>query len=376
MLIENGAFVAEQYCYGFRNGSFIIYFLFNLIQFVAIYFGLKTIRRVDSENVSQGSRTSQLLFLFFTFSMAIITIIVLKTSNPGTRFRFYSHTGYERFLQFLDVFYYASFIWIAFRSPDKVYLNTVLYIFVSAVMRFSYTFITPVVTMVMSLFYFHKKVKSLYLLLFILAVFISVVYKLYGEFGANLSRLFIRIVEQGHVFWGVVNLMQEDRLNYGFYPFLSSFFSFKMFSVNPEYGIGELMAVLGEHLAYGFYEAGIRYACNLHAMLIYKTGVLVAPFLVMLLSFIYARLTYKLIKYAMSLNILIFVLYFKLYTMYNDFFTMGEYGYFNFKSLLLALFFIVTKNFSMKMSHPRRQFIDARYYSVLRMSCLSPKQPK
>jgi hypothetical protein len=335
-LIENGAYILEQQQPGYFNGAFYIYYVTALIGMLAFFFSLKHIKPINIK----GTYKDDWLFLGISLICILSTIYIRFKYNPAGRFDFYVHSENRRFFETLETINAANFVWIMFRRPSRSLIWVVIFCFIAYLKFVTFsTYFGAVILMATIRLYHGYSISKKNLCFFITIIGLLLFYKSYILLNSERVEgftLLARFVIAAHVWWGTVDLLEQGKAAFDFYGFFNDFFSFDMFKVNANYGLGELMYAITGNFALDFIEGGVIYSGGYPTILFYKFG-WSAFFIHSIICFFYARMLNFKMLLANNYGLFIFFVAYKLLGQIDDFFFSGEYGYFKFKFILILV---------------------------------------
>jgi len=155
--------------------------------------------------------------------------------------------------------------------------------------------------------------------------------------------IYQRIILEGHVFWGTINLFTQNGPNLDFSGFINNFndLSSGFQQGNIEYGFGKLMFDITPHFAEMSLEAGVRFAAGYPAILIYHFGYMVGLLLHLLCTLLFFLLIQFLIYCFKYKDLFYSYMIYMIYMIGIDFMIQGEYAHFRAK-FLIKLFIVLS----------------------------------
>lgn len=349
VLIENGLPIAEQQIFGYNNGSFVLFYIYSIISLCFFYYlSSKDHRLVHFPNVLIKQKN---LFLigFIIFGLVLLYSWI---QNPNyTRFDIFN--GPFKML-FVRIEYLFSFIFLyslfRIKSVEKKLLIYLAYCFLMYFRGSQFgAFLIGTIWFFIAFYLENKRLKMKWTVLFFILVAIPVVIKISST---NLIYMGQRIVLQGHVFWGTVNVLVQNGPNPDFSGFIShynDFFSgFQAGSI--EYGFGKLMHEVSPHFAIMKLKAGVRFSAGYPAILFYHFGYIIGIIFHIGFTFLFYHLLRYLVYCFKYKDAVYSYFIYMIYLAYSDFMIQGEYANFRLKFLIkvaLVLFVVfLYKNFS------------------------------
>ena len=170
----------------------------------------------------------------------------------------------------------------------------------------------------------------------------------------DITFFYQRVILQGHVFWGTINLLIQNGPNpdySGFAKNYNDFFSgFQM--GNIEYGFGKLMADVSPQFAEMYLKAGVRFTAGYPAILIYHFGPVAGILFHLLFTYIYFYAIQYIVYCFKYRDVIFSYIIYLMFMIYSDFMIMGEYAHFRVKFLIKVIIVLLTifiyKNYSKK----------------------------
>ena len=198
-----------------------------------------------------------------------------------------------------------------------------------------------------------RRIKLFYFFLGIFIVLsVASLVKIYSTIVLHHPWTFVidRLAEQAHVFWYGVNLWLVGKtVNLGLLEWLSNYFHFH-YVLNDQYSVGKIMANIDDSMAHYFFVNGIAFETDLPGVMLIGPGLFPALVLNFIGSFLFAKLFFFLIEIAREFSFILFLLYFRIFDLFTEFFLHGDFGFFNIKItgyvfLFLILYFFASKYF-------------------------------
>jgi len=349
ILIEMGLYITEQRVFGFQNGAFFIYSLFSYMGLITFFTFSKI---TETGNFNFLSKPKKLFLPIYILFALIIFLAFLK--NPDfNRFNIFDGPFKMTLVRIENIFFFL-FLYSLFR---KKHINEkiVIYVFYCIIMfargsQFG-AFLIAGLWFFMSLKIDEIKIRPKYYILLIVFSALPFAIKIYSN---DISYSLMRMVLQGHVFWGTVNIFNESGANPDFSGFISNFndlfSSFQMGNIN--YGFGKLMKEVSPQFGEMYMEGGVRFSAGYPAILIYHFGYLSGLFLHLFFTITYFYLINFMIKCFKYKDVFFSYFYYLIFIVYSDLLIMGEYAHFRLKFLIklgiLFLIHLLYKNYSNK----------------------------
>ncbi len=338
VLIEEGFFISEQQVFGYENGSFYIYIVYSILSL--LLFRLFVIGSSGLNKYHINRKIDYFIPIAIVFSLVLIYSFIV---NPNyTRFDIFNGPYNMMFVRIEGLFYFA-YIYSILRTTDVKKRFFILLIF-SILMFFRGSQFGAF--MIAGIWYFISFVlddkpfdRRIMLYLFFIAM-IPIAIKISLH---DLSFIYKRIILEGHVFWGTINLFFDNGVNNDFTEFFNNYndISSQFQQGNLEFGLGKLMDEISPGIAEMYLEAGVRFAAGYPAILIYHFGILIGSFLHIVVLYIYFLIIRYLVYSCRFYGIILSYLFFIIFTVYNDFIVQGEYMNFRLKFLIKILIFML-----------------------------------
>ena len=333
ILIEYGMPIAEQQIFGFNNGSFLLYFTYSLLSlFFFHYLSLKDFRLVHFPYVM--IKRKRLFLIGFTLFGSVLVYSWIQNPNY-TRFDIFNGPFKMVFVR-IEYLFSFIFLYSLFRIKN---INKKFFIFLLYCLLMYYrgsqfgAFLIATIWFFISFYLENKKLKIKWSVVFLFLVMIPVIIKISAT---NLLFVGQRIILQGHVFWGTVNVLSQ----HGSTPDFSGFFAnyndlFSGFQAgNIEYGFGKLMHEISPHFAVMKLKAGVRFSAGYPAILFYHFGYIVGSAFLLVFTFLYYHLLRYLILCFKYKDAIYSYFIYMIYLVYSDFMIQGEYANFRLKFLI------------------------------------------
>lgn len=344
LLIEMGMYVFEQQKFGYENGAFFIYYGYSLVSLL-VFHRLST--RDAAFPVLRPVTSGSAVFAPVAVAFALVLAYSIARNPSYTRFDIFAGPYQLLFVRVEYLFQFA-FLFALFRSPT-LRARLLIYIIYCVLMfirgsQFG-AFMVASLWLFMVSYLFDQKIKLNARWLTVLAVLVAV------PFAIKISQTGLmyvagRVVLEGHVFWGTINVLQETGPNPDFSAFFGNFndISSGFQQANLDYGFGRLMYEVNPHMAELAVAAGVRFGAGYPAILIYHFGHGSAMVLDVVFTALYFVIMRFMIRCFTQKDVFYgFVVYLMLYNFYADFFVQGEYANFRAKFIikLVLLFFVV-----------------------------------
>ncbi|MBO8132150.1 MAG: hypothetical protein H0Z29_11715 [Candidatus Marinimicrobia bacterium] len=352
ILIENGAYIIEQYKFGYENGAFYYLYSFLIIALLLINHYSKII------TLEINFKNSKKTFYIYSIIYTSLLLYAISRSTSYTRFNiFFSLGPFGVKLMFIltEVYLYLYIYCVFTEKRFTVQLQYfVIYCLIQILRGSQFGGYFQAIIYLVAAMYFHSAIlnreifqdikiafnKYRYITTFAL-LFVGVIgvmiYKIYAIGG--LENFFKRFVLQGHVFWGTINMARSNWLpQFNFSVFINHFFSLGSYSTNIDNGFGRLMYSISPNLSMEMIKHGARFSAGYPAILIFNFGLIFAYFIHIFSTIIYVYVHKFMINCINNYNIIIFIIAMKLINIYKDeFYFMGEYTGFTIKYLLYLL---------------------------------------
>ena len=338
ILIEYGMFIHEQQIFGFENGAFYIFYLFCLVSLILFhYLSVKKIYLV-THYLSREKRIFIPISILFGFVLLYCII-----ENPNyTRFDIFDGPFKMLFVRIEYIFTFA-FLYTLFRTRK---LNAKLFIYVLfcllMFMRGSQfgAFMIATIWLFIAYYLGNGKLNIKWFSIFILLALIPFAIKISLN---DILFIYQRIILEGHVFWGTINLLTQNGPNLDFSGFINNFndLSSGFQQGNIEYGFGKLMFDITPHFAEMSLDAGVRFASGYPAILIYHFGYVVGLLFHLLFTLLFFLVIQFLIYCFKYKDFFYSYVIYMIYMIVNDFMIQGEYAHFRGK-FLIKIFIVLS----------------------------------
>ncbi|MBK9521675.1 MAG: hypothetical protein IPO13_08715 [Rhodocyclaceae bacterium] len=343
IMIEEGAFIAEQSAVGFRNGSTL---LFSLFAYSSLFVFYKLSNRVV---IYPKKKAVVWLFSLSTLPFIGAIFYAISFNADFTRFNIFSiHPVFERFLNYYNFAYYALYLYCVLKEAEQ--RRRIYYFLVALVVTYltgsefggfvSTFFVFATGELVSSKTPVSIKYKFYNIGIFCVVAFAALAYKAF-RMPDDSFEVLNRVILQSHLFWGSVNMETPIGLINFTQNFINHITSFPENRPTTQYGLGALMYEMSGPLADTFLEDGVRFSGGYPAILIYYFGILAALAINLIITGLIATYFHYLLVIANKHNVIIFILYLKLASMLLvDFYSAGELWNLNGKSIVLAVAFV------------------------------------
>lgn len=332
ILIEYGMFIYEQAVDGYENGSFYIYLLYSFASLLLFYY--LSLKKPFSNQYFHRKKINIFLPTSIVFSFVLLYCYYI---NPSFN-RFDVFDGPFKLI-FVRVEYIFSFAFLySLISVRNISKKLIIYFIYALIMFFRGSefgaFFIATIWFLMT-FHIEEKVFSfkwifICLVLLVLPFFIKLTFM-------DLISVVSRIVLEGHVFWGTINLVMQNGPNLEFSSFINNYNDlFSGFQqANIEYGFGKLMFEISPHFAEISINSNVRFAAGFPAIVIYHFGLGFGFLLYLLITLIYFFIIRFLFICFNNKNLLLsFVFFYMIFNTFSDFIIQGEYANFRVKFLI------------------------------------------
>jgi len=338
ILIEEGFYIIEQQKFGYNNNSFYLFYFIAIVS-VCFFYSICKKNEIEINNLREDN-----LYLFhFTSSLFALVLAYCILRNPNyTRFDIFNGPFQMSFVRVESLFYFI-FIYSLIKINEykiKLYVFVVYCLLMltrgSAFGAFYIASIWLFISFILSGYNLNLKILfSLFFLL--LSSFAIKIAK------TDLLYVYDRIVLQGHVFWGTVNLIKDQGINPDFSPFFREFndISSKFYMGNLHFGFGKLMDEISPAFAPKYLEGGVRFAAGYPAILFYHFGYKLGFILHLGILYIYYYFFTTFIEFIQTKKIYFTYFIYLLFITYSDFMVQGEYANFRFKFLIKVFLFLL-----------------------------------
>lgn len=346
VLIEYGLFIYEQQTYGFQNNSFYIFYIFSLSSLILFYFLSKKKSLLINLNSKKKIFFLPITVIFFL----VLCYLIIKNPNY-TRFDIFDGPFKMLFVRIEYIFTFG-FIYSLFRtkSLNKKFIYFIIFCFLMFLRGSQFgAFMIALIWFFMSYYLQTGKIHLRWLPIFAVLFIIPFYIKLSLT---DLVYLGQRVIMEGHVFWGTINLFNEQGIALDFSGFFNNYndFSSGFQQGNIYYGFGKLMYAVSPHFAEMSLKAGVRFAAGYPAILIYHFGLYFGFLLHLFFTFILFLFMQYLIHSFKYRDVFYSYIIYMFFMIYSDFMIQGEYAHFRLKFLikLSILFFVLFlyKNYS------------------------------
>lgn len=361
IMIESGAWIMEQSRFGYENGSFWLYLLFCLVSLIGFLMGsvfvdLRSLKSEPSAERENEFYILSLLMLMFVIFYGYGAYHTQGVAGYGRR-TFLLYTYPARILTFMSVAMNALG-WYGIFRLDQFWKKAVFALLYAVAIKFAGDefggFLTITILVFISLAIFKnigiKKVLIGGFLAGCAASSVKIIITAHAihngggffeKMNSSIRFARDRLAEQAHVFWYSVNLWSGGKsVDVGVLQWLSDFFRTYYFE-NIHYGVGRLMWAINPALTREFFENGTVFATGLPDIAIISAGLVVALGLVFLGSVIYAQLFFFVIKVARLYSFILFLLLFRLFGIFNEFYYSGDFGFINVKIVAYIAIFVI-----------------------------------
>lgn len=357
IMIESGSWIMEQNRFGFPNGAFWLYFIFCLVTLGGYLLGAINMK---IQSITTSIRmTDRKEFIIMSMGMAIFMILFGYATYraigvPGLHnhdFLIYTYPVWT--ITFMTTTMHALAWYGLFRLdkiPEKIFLGILYALNVKlAGSQFGGFIIVGLVIFISVALV--RKIKLSYLFLGIFIVFsIASIVKIYSTIMLHHPWTFVidRLAEQAHVFWYSVNLWLDGKpVTLGLFEWLSNYFHIH-YVLNDQYSVGKIMANIDDSMAHYFFINGIAFETDLPGVMLIGPGLFPALVLTFFGSFLFAKLFFFLIKIAREFSFILFLLYFRIFDLFNEFYLHGDFGFFNIKITSYVFLFLILYIFAGK----------------------------
>ena len=359
IMIESGSWIMEENRSGFPNGAFWLYFIFCLVTMGGYLLGAFNVK---IPSITTSIRvTNRKEFIIMSMGMVFFMILFGYASFraigvPGLHNHdFLTYTYPVWTITFMATTMNALAWYGIFRLdriPEKFFFGFLYALNVKlAGTQFGGFIIVGLVLFISATFVKKIKLSYLFLGVFIVFTFASLV-KIYSTIVLHHPWTFVidRLAEQAHVFWYSVNLwLVGKNVNLGLFEWLRNYFHIH-YVLNDQYSVGKVMTNIDDSMAHYFFTNGIAFETDLPGVMLIGPGLLPALVLTFIGAFLFAKLFFFLIKIAREFSFILFLLYFRIFDLFNEFYLHGDFGFFNIKItgyifLFLILYFFAGKYF-------------------------------
>jgi hypothetical protein len=353
LLIESGAYVSEQYSFGYNNQSFLY---FSIFSFTAVLIFIYLFR---NKFIAIKYLRNQNYFYSISIIYAIILFYAISTNPEYTRFNIFENipNSVARILWLYSDIYSYVYIYSIIKEKSihkKLSLlaaySTLQYMrgsqfggYFFAVIYFliSLTLQSQISQVLIASKNYLKKYQLIFgVCLSGIAIYYAFSYK--SDQIGGVLELFNRATLQGHLFWGTVNILNSSGRSI---PQLSTIvgnvLSFNSPITSIEYGLGYLMYQVSPIHSQSLIDSGARYTAGYPAILMLHYGYSAAFILHIISTILYAFLI-NLMYYILNFkSLIVFIISIKFLMFYlNEYFYMGEYHDFNLRNLIMLIIFM------------------------------------
>ena len=331
ILIEFGLFIYEQQISGYENNSFYIFYFFSLSSLLLFYFLSK------NKSILMAIQNSKKKRLFLPIAVTFIAVLLYSISKNPDYTRFDIFDGPFKML-FVRIEYIFIFIFIYSLFRTKSLNQKFIYLIIFWILMFMRgsqfgAFMIALIWFFMAYYLQDGKIHLKWIPIFSLLIIIPFYIKLSMT---DLAYVGQRIIMEGHVFWGTINVFNQQGINLDFSGFFNNYNDlFSGFQQgNIDYGFGKLMYAVSPHFAEMLLGAGVRFSAGYPAILIYHFGL----YFGFLLHLFFTYLFYLFIQYLVYCfkyrDVFYSYIIYMFFMIYSDFLIQGEYAHFRFKFLI------------------------------------------
>lgn len=357
ILIEYGLFIIEQQQFGYDNGAFYIFYCFCLVSLILFYYLSLNKSFLNTYFYSRESR----VFIPIAIVFSLVLLYCIKLNPNYTRFDIYD--GPLKMF-FVRIEYLFSFIFLYSIFRTKNFNKKLLIYFIYCILMFFRgsqfgAFMIASIWLFKTYYLDKGKLNLKWLLIFGVLFLIPFVVKISKN---DMLFIYQRFIMEGHVFWGSINLIEQNGINLDFSSFqinyndLTSGFQ----QGNVEYGFGKLMHDISPHFAEMYLKMNIRFAAGYPAILIYHFGYIVAIMLHMVFTYLFFLLIQFLVFCFKHKDFFYSYVIYMIYMIFNDFIIQGEYSHFRLK-FILKIFIVLILVFLYKTFPKRNNEIKIKY---------------
>lgn len=341
LLIEYGMYILEQQITGYENGAFYIYYLYSLLSLI-LFYKLSLKNKIVFTTANSPSYN-----IFFPVSVVFASVLLFSYFNNPFYNRFDVFDGPYKLL-FVRIEYLFNFVFLFSLFLARNFNKKLVIYFVYSLLMFLRgsqfgAYMIASIWLFISYYLQNNKLK-LNLKLALFFVLISIVPFIIKISQTDIIFFYDRIVLEGHVFWGTINLVNQNGPNPDFSAFISNYndlmSGFQQF--NSQYGFGKLMYEISPGYTDLYEEKNVRFAAGYPAILIYHFGFGLSMLFNLLFTYIYFLIVRYMIYCFINKDIFIsFIVYFMIYNTFSDFFVQGEYANFRIKFLIKLIITLV-----------------------------------
>ena len=367
ILIEVGMYITEQGVFGYELNALYYYMLFMSTSMIVFYLFAHKI------NIDMFTRKDHTVVFNIFSAVMIILLVYVSIANPdSSRFNIFAvNPLLEKIGNILNYLYYASFLYVMLREDrlSKQLYYSILVSIVAVMSKVEFGTFLYVIQVFFIAYFFSKSNESLQVIskkftfskkkIFILIISLFAVGFLILNKVSHLGELIFllnRLTLQAHMFWGSIMYIEE----FGTFSIEANDFFANLFSLNPltelkgKVGLSVLMNQIGDpKVVKSFIEDYIIFSGGYPSIFIFHFGIPIAFIINIVLTIGFVYFTKFKVYFIYKWNILIFIIFLKIFVPIDDLIQNGEYLLVNLKffiqAIMFAMLLMILKSYKRKV---------------------------